>query len=170
MGIILLSFRRSQIPINTKLLFAAPIAALLFAASSVLMKEAFSEQSFFAGLAWSRLGAIPIILIFLAFPNNRRAIFQREKWPKGAKLFLFFLGRGFSGAGFLLVNLAIALISPTFVNALQGIQYAFIFGLTWLFTKAWPNTLREQFSRRMILAKVIGILAIIFGSIVLSIS
>lgn len=169
LGIILLTFRRSQVPINFKLLSAAPLAALLFAASSVLMKEAFSEQSFFAGLAWSRLGGLPIILLFLAWAKNRQAIFEKEERPKGARLLLFLGGRIFSAAGFLLVNLAIALISPTIVNALQGVQYAFIFCASLIFTKIWPQIIKEQFSRSMIVVKIIGILAIIVGSIALSI-
>lgn len=168
LGIILLTLRRSKVPVNLKFLFAAPIAALFFAISSVLMKEVFETQPFFAGLAWSRLGGVFIALLFLVWSKNRQAIFEKQEGLSGFKTVLFLVARLFSAFGFILFNLAISLISPTIVNALQGFQYAFLFGLILLLTKFWPQIIKEPLTRSTLVAKSLGILSIIIGSLILS--
>jgi len=168
LGIVLLTYRKSSQPINYQILLAGPLAALLFAGSAVLMKEVFASQPFIGGLVWSRLGGVIVALLFLIFPKNRPAIWEKEAWPQGGKLILFLAGRLFSTAGFILVNLAISLISVTVVNALQGIQYAFLFILTLLLTKFWPQIIRESLGRLTLVYKFLGIIIIILGSLLLA--
>lgn len=166
-GIILLTFRRSRKAINYKMILAAPMAAILFSLSSVLMKEVFIDQPFFGGLAWSRLGGFFIALIFLVWPENRSQIFKKEERPHGKRLWVFLSSRVFSASGFILVNFAISLSSPTIVNALQGVEYAFLFGLTFVLTKFHPQIIREQISRTSLYIKISGIIIIIIGTIIL---
>lgn len=166
-GIVLLTFRRSHKAINYKAILAAPAAAILFALSSVLMKEAFFDQPFFSGLAWSRLGGLVFIPIVLLSNENRIAIWRKETGKTG-NILLFFSGRFFSATGFVLVNLAYALTSPTIVNALQGIQYAFLFIASIVLARFKPGVLGENINRQQLLIKASGILMIILGTILLA--
>jgi drug/metabolite transporter (DMT)-like permease len=131
------------------------------------MKEIFLDQSFFSGLAWSRLGGLIFIPLVLLSKENRTAIWQKETGKTGNVL-VFFFGRVFSASGFILINLAYSLTSPTIVNALQGIQYAFLFIVTAVLTKIWPNILKEMLNRQQILIKTMGISFIILGTILIA--
>jgi len=168
-GIIFLTYRHSPKPSNWLVLGSAALAAFGFALSSVLIKEAFLEQPFAAGLAWSRLGGLVIIPIVLANKENREEIFRKREIPKKGNIIIFGLGRIFSGAGFILVNLAYAILSPAVVNALQSVQYAFIFLATLFLRRFWPKLLNEKISRRLMAARITGIIAVIIGSIILGI-
>lgn len=168
LGVILLTYRHSAKPSNWLILSCAILAAFGFALSSVLMKEIFTYQPFFSGLAFSRLGGLIIIPIVLLDRQSRCDIFQKREVPKRGNTYVFFAGRFFSGSGFVLVNWAYAILSPAIVNALQGVQYAFLFILTSILSRFWPAVLREPVERKVIFRKIAGLVCVILGSIILS--
>lgn len=168
LGIVLLTYRHSPKPSNWLILACAILAAFGFALSSVLMKGIFSQQPFFSGLAFSRLGGLIIIPIVLLDAQSRLDIFQKREVPKHGNTYVFFAGRFFSGSGFVLVNWAYAILSPTIVNALQGVQYAFLFILSSFLSRFWPAVLRESVERKVIFRKIAGLVCVIAGSIILA--
>lgn len=170
LGIILLTYKKTERPMRISIVFCAIFAAFLFALSSILLKKVFIGQPFFSGLALSRLGGVPIAALFLAWPQNRQEIFSLSEHPKSKRLGLFLGSRVAAAFGFILVSLAVALISPTVVNALQGIQYAFIFGLILMLTKFWPGILHEEVDKSTVFMKSLGIAVIILGSVILSLT
>ena len=54
--------------------------------------------------------------------------------------------------------LAIAYRSATLVNALQGLQYGFLFILAVAFSRRWPEIFNEEMTRRVIIQKSIATL------------
>jgi len=167
-GIIFLTYRHSQKPVNYLIMASAVLAAFAFALSSVLMKEIFNVQSFVSGLAWSRLGGLIVIPLVLMDEGSREEIFRKREVPKSGNTIIFFLGRTFSGLGFLMVNFAYVLLNPVIVNALQGVQYAYLFLANLVLGKFWPKLFDEKISRRTLVLKVCGVLIIILGSVILA--
>lgn len=168
LGIIFLTYRHSQKPVNYLIMISAVMAAFAFALSSVLMKEIFNVQSFISGLAWSRLGGLIVVPLVLMDPESRNEIFRKREMPKRGNTIIFFLGRIFSGMGFLLVNFAYILLNPVIVNALQGVQYAYLFIANQILGKFWPKLFDEKLNRRTLALKIFGVVIIIVGSAILA--
>lgn len=168
LGIIFLTYRHSSKPVNYTIMASAVLASFGFALSSILMKEIFVEQSFISGLAWSRLGGLIIFPLVLMDSESRNQIFRHRDLPKSGNTAIFLLGRVFSGAGFLLVNLAYFLLNPIIVNALQGVQYAYLFIANLILGRFWPKLFNEKLNTSTMVLKISGVLIIILGSIMLA--
>lgn len=168
LGIILLTYRHSSKPSNWLILACAILAAFGFALSSILMKEIFTYQPFFSGLAWSRLGGLILIPIVLLDRQSRVEIFQKKELPKEGSIKIFLIGRFFSASGFVLVNWAYAILNPVIVNALAGVQYAFLFVMSFFVSRFWPNVAKEQLNQKMLIIKISGLASIIIGIIILA--
>ncbi|MFH1099158.1 MAG: DMT family transporter [Candidatus Uhrbacteria bacterium] len=141
----------------------ASLAALAFGVSSVLMKAAFLSQPFIAAFVWSRAGAVIAALAILFHGVSRRAIFAREERPRGRRvLTLFFSGQIAGALGFLMLQYAISVASPTLVNALQGVQYAFLFLLIVILGRRYKQ-LHENLSRAIVIQKLTAIAVIVIG-------
>ena len=65
--------------------------------------------------------------------------------------------------GFLLQNYAIFLGSVALVNALQGVQYAFLLVLGGLISVFYPNLLKENISTKVVIQKLTAVLLISIG-------
>jgi drug/metabolite transporter (DMT)-like permease len=169
-GIFLLTYQHSKKPIHWLIFSSAFVAAFLFALSAVLMKNIFSDQAFIPALAWSRLGGVIIIPFVLLDRQTRSDIFKNREMPRKGNLLIFGLGRIFSASGFILVNYAYFLLNPTIVNALQGIQYAYLFMATLLLSRFWPQILTEKISRPLLFTKISGIALIILGTVILALN
>lgn len=168
MGIFFLTYRHSPKHTNHLILSSAIVAAFLFALSSVLMKEIFTNQSFISGLCWSRLGGLIIIPLVLMDRQTRFEIFIRRKIPQKGNFFVFLVGRIFSGGGFILINLAYSVIGPVVVNSLEGVQYALIFVANLTLKPIFPQIINETYTKKILLLKILGLISIIIGTIVLS--
>ena len=68
-----------------------------------------------------------------------------------------------AGFGSLFVSLAVALGSASLVNALQGAQYVFLFLMTILLARKWPEILREKITGAIIAQKFAAIALICVG-------
>lgn len=140
----------------------ASCAAIAFAVAAVLMKTVFLQQSFLAGFAWSRAGSVLAALCILVHPMSRRAIVGSQQRPRGSTAVLFLGGQVAGALGFLTIQYAISIASPTLVQALQGVQYAFLFLLVVLLGRRFPQ-LRERFTGAIVLQKVLAIVIIGIG-------
>lgn len=141
---------------------AASLAAICFAASTVLMKLIFLQQAFIPGFVWSRAGALLAAVAILFHGPSRAAIFAPSDRPNGKLLGLFFGGQIAGAVGFLTLQYAVSLASPTLVNALQGVQYGFLFIITAVLGRTFPQ-LRERLTRPIVLQKVIALVVIAVG-------
>lgn len=142
----------------------AVIAAFVFAASFVITKQVYLEQSFVSGFVWSRVGGFFMALSFLLIPSARYGILHQPKQKGGGKTAALFLTGQVAGAlGFVLVNYAISLASVSLVNAMQGAQYAFLLILVAILSYWRPKVLSEKLSGRVLAQKIIAIVLISAG-------
>ena len=168
-GVIMLWPRKDKInlPIGkaslTKKLTLAIIAALFFAGSFVLTKFIFTEQPFINGFIWIRLGGFLGAWLLFLWPGSHQIIFKTTETIKGRSVGLLISNKVLSALAFILLNYAIFLGSVTLVNSLQGIQYAFLLIIALFLSKKFPQILKEQISRGMILQKIMAILLIALG-------
>jgi len=157
----------SKVPLTKRLTVAIP-AAFLMASSFVLTKFIFTYQPFISGFIWIRIGGFLMAILLFLWPRNRQIILETAKTIKIKTVGLFFSNKGLAALAFILLNYAIYLGSVTLVNALQGVQYVFLLVLAIILSIKFPQILREQISREVIIQKIIAILFISFGLCILA--
>jgi drug/metabolite transporter (DMT)-like permease len=182
-GIILVSIKKEKTFIfPKKVILMALFSAFFYAGFYSLSKYIYFKQSFISGFIWTRVGAFLGALIFLTRSGWRQAIIkavsgQTQAIPPhqyiggggiSTKIKLLFLSNQTIGAlGFVLTNYAIALASVTLVNAMQGVQYAFVLILTIFIVKKSPQLLKEKITGRILVQKILAICLIGLGLVLL---
>lgn len=157
--------------ISFKSLQISAITAFLFSLSFISTKYVYLALPFWTGFIWIRVGVFLMALFLIFFGEVRKEIFSGAFSfnKKTAAFFLSFQGMG-AGAS-ILQNWAVALAGFAYlsiINALQGVQYAFLFILTLLIASKFPRILEEETSKRVIFQKVFSILLIGLGLIFLA--
>jgi drug/metabolite transporter (DMT)-like permease len=135
---------------------AGTAAALCFAIAFGLTKLAFESQPFISAFVWMRLGSFAAVALFLLAPKRRRAILDAGRLFRTRAGGFYLLAQGFGAGGFIFVNYAISLASVSLVNALQGVQYAFLLAMAMVGTLKYPHLLRETMTRQSLIVKIIG--------------
>jgi len=148
------------------------LSAFFLALSFVLTKYVFLEQPFVSGYIWMRVGGFLMAGIFFLSKEVRTGLAQtKNNFPKkGAVLFLSNQLAGF-GAN-VLQNWSIALVPLAYVsiiNALQGVQYIFMFIFAAILSLKFPKILKEEIFRGILIQKISAILIIIAGLAILAI-
>lgn len=149
-------------------LYLALASAALFAISYVLTKGVFADQNFISGFIWTRIGAFIGALLLLIIPANRRDVMTNLRGGQSQTGMLFLVGQAAGAISFILVNYAISLAeSVALVNALQGVQFVFLFIMTTALSLRFPHIISEDTRPRVIIQKLLGLGAIIGGIIIL---
>ena len=147
-----------------RLIVNSAAAAVFFAAYYVLMKYIYMYQPFIGSFVWSRLGSFVGVLLMLLVPDWRYLIFKQQQGAKTPKNMLFFLAvRLAAAAAFIMINWAISLGNVAVVNALQGVQYLFLFVIIVLISNKFPKMLNEQLGGGVLVQKLIGTVMICLG-------
>lgn len=147
------------------------VAGVLTAFSIFLMKQSFAEMNFVSGLLWSRLGmflgGVSLVLIpvfradiFDGFHHHATEKQQKRSFGTAA---IFLANKIGAGVATFLISYAIFLGSPAFVQALGGIQYAFLVLLAWPLAKRYPKIYAERLETNDWLQKLAGIALIGIG-------
>ena len=144
----------------------AILASLLFAVFWVITKYIFLDTTFISGIIWIRTGVAVIALTLLISKKNRELIFQRTEKLEASTVKAFLIGRASGVLGALGIYLAVFWGSVALVNSLQGLQYVFVLILALLLFRKFPK-LREEFSREIIIQKIIAIILIGAGLFIL---
>ncbi|MBZ9572567.1 hypothetical protein KJA17_00005, partial [Patescibacteria group bacterium] len=168
LGSFLITFERKKISFQS--LKISILAAFLFALVFVLSKYVYLAQSFWSGFIWMRIGGFLAALCFLLTKTVREEIFLKKFTFQKKTGTLFLFNQGMGAGGFILQNFAIALAGLAFlpfINALQGIQYVFLFLIIVLLARKFPRIVEEKLTKRNILQKVISIALIGLGLIIL---
>lgn len=148
----------------SRLIVNSVVAAVFFAGYYVLMKYIYLHQPFIGSFVYSRLGSFLGVILMLFVPDWRRVIIKQQKGAKTPKNLLFFLVvRLLAAAAFIMINYAISLGSVAIVNALQGVQYLFLFVIILLISAKFPKVLNEQLGGGVFLQKLIGTVMICLG-------
>lgn len=147
-------------------LWLALMSAIAYSIYFIVSKYSYSFQPFASAFMWSRLGAALFVLAFLLSWKNRREIaasfFPQGHQPKKNKLLVLF-NQSLGATGFILQNYAIFLGSVALVNALQGVQYAFLLIISAALALLAPKLLKENFSWPIIIKKTIAVSLVCFG-------
>ncbi|PIR82026.1 MAG: hypothetical protein COU21_00800 [Candidatus Komeilibacteria bacterium CG10_big_fil_rev_8_21_14_0_10_36_65] len=138
----------------------AVAAAFILAVFFVGTKYLYSHQPFLSSFIWIRLGSFVAVMFLLFNQNNRREISGGLKKLKGHNKYIFLSNQGLAAVGFLLQNYAIFLGSVALVNALQGVQYAFLLVFGGLISIFYPKLVKERVSKYIILQKIIAVVLI----------
>lgn len=155
-GAIAISYERGQGKrLGYREAFLTVLAGGLFALSYTVTKVVFNQTTFIDGFLWMRLFAFCAVVPLLAVPGIRSSIFVRGGTRPPV---LFYLGQTFGALGFVLLNFAVALAPQvSVVNALQGVQYAFLFLLAVVVSRFLPGIIHERATRPIIIQKVLAL-------------
>lgn len=155
---IVLAFSRQQeeAGASTTFLWAA-VAAILFSASLVLARYAFFHHPFLSGFIWIRLGGGMTALFFFLYPGFLASLRESRKDAPPKTDFLIIGVRVLAGAGFIALHFAVSIAPVSIVNALKGIEYAFIFLLTFFLSRTRPDIVYERITPHLAAAKLLAI-------------
>lgn len=171
LGSVLINFEKEK-SITSKSFQISVLVAFLFSLSFVLIKYVYLAQPFWNGFIWKSIGGfLMAVCFFIFFPEIKKEIFKKgEKFPK--KTTAIFVTNQAAGAGAnILQNWAIALAPLAYVaiiNALQGVQYAFLLIFTIFLSLKLPQILKEEISKKILLQKISAILLIGGGLAILA--
>lgn len=165
MGAFLITYEPSaNRSISAAALGLAVLGAALFAISSTMLKAVFNATEFINGFLWTRTFATLSALALLLLPATRQAV-RTEFFGKGERPpALLIVGQTLGAAGFFLLSLGTKFApTVTVVNALQGVQYGFLFVFVLVMSVVAPKLIPEKMSRAIILQKIIALVALAIG-------
>lgn len=145
-GFILLvagTFITSYFHLSKKSTMFLIIAGALFGFSTIFLKELFNQTSFWNGFFWSRLANIVGVMTLLLRPRNIQAILGNVKTSSINVKMAVVANKIIAGFAFLMILYAIKLGNVSIINALTGVQFAFLLLLTILFVKKYPQYIFE---------------------------
>lgn len=148
---------------NREAIMTAIGAGLLFALFFVGTKYTYQSQEFLSAFIWVRIGTFLAGFSLLLSKEQRHEIIHGLKKIHGGKGLLLFANQAIAAIGFLLQNYAIFLGSVALVNALQGVQYAFLLVLGALISVFYPDLLKENISTKVIVQKFSAVILISIG-------
>jgi uncharacterized membrane protein len=147
----------------TKRQFAFVIAAgFLFGCTAFLNKIIFEHTSFLDGFFWSRMANVACALALLALPVIRAQIFHGVKQSSHGTKWLVVGNKTLAGIASVLTLFAISSGSVSVVNAMSGLQFAFLLVLALLFASRFPH-LRGEIGHKGFAQKMWGIGIIVLG-------
>lgn len=166
-GFILLvvgTFLMSYFRLSRKAAGLVIVSGILFGLSSVFLKDLFNHTAFWNGFFWSRLANVFGVLLLLVWPANIKHIFTNIKESSLATKSAVVGNKVLGGLAFLLILYSIKLGNVSVVNALTGVQFAFLLLLAVIFTKKFPLHFYESVHHRhIIVQKVLATAMIIAG-------
>lgn len=144
-------------------------ASLFMIASLIMLKYVYSLEGFVNGFVWSRLGLFLGGLSLLLVPSFRREIItslhdMSQSGRKQASVGLWFiLNKVVAALGNVCVQYAIFLGSLVAVQALSGLQFAFVFLLAIPLSLRFPSFFQEKLSFNDWLQKALALALIGLG-------
>ncbi len=162
-GSILMALKKTEDGWHAKAWGHGTLAAFLFAASFILTKYTYNDTNFISGLIWTRLGLVAGACLMLISSQTRMHIFNAPKESTKSNKLLFYGSAAAGSMGSLLQNYAISIGSVVIVNALQGVQFAFLLILSIFLSEFYPNIIKEDINRRILIQKITGIVLISIG-------
>jgi drug/metabolite transporter (DMT)-like permease len=162
LGTFLISYRYGKF--NKNIIWPL-ISALFLAIYYSLVKKAFAP--FLDNYSLVRMGTFVGALFLLGSPAVRQGIKDMTKTVKKSTSGLFLTKEIAAGGGFVLLNYAISVGNPAIANALQGFEFVLIFALALIFSRYFPNVLKEQTDKKSVIQKTIAIIILFIGLLIL---
>ncbi len=150
--------------INLKSLKISLIASFFVSLSSVLIKYVYLSLPFWPGFIWKNIGGFLMALcFFIIFPEIKKEIFKKREKSNPQKATVFLTNQAMGGGASVLQNWAIALaplVYVAFINVLQGVQYVFLLIFSVFLSLKFPQILKEEISKGILVQKIIAIIVI----------
>lgn len=145
-------------------------AAFLFSVAFVGAKMVYEDIGFLNGFIWMRGGSFLAALFLLALPAVRMTVFAHNPLGKRRVYVPLLAGKGSGACAFLFQQLAIyfaPLAKLAFINALHGVQYAFLLFFVAIIGMRNPRILREELTPRSFALRLIGVALLVAGLFIL---
>lgn len=153
---------------SKRAVFWTVTAGFSFGLSSILVKQMFNVTPFLNAFFWSRMANVVGALMLLCWPGNWQAVTASLKKSSFNTKLLVVFNKTLGGVAFLLFLLAVKWGEITLVNALGGIQFAFLLGFAFIFTKKFPEYFSESIHKKSeIIHKTMAVAAIVTGFFIL---
>ena len=147
------------------------LTAFLFALFLILTKFVYFLFPFWVGFIWMRIGGLITALFFLLSKEVKTEIFKNKVSFKRKTLWIFSGDQAIGGLAFVLQNFAIALVPLSllsFVNALEGTKYVFLFFFSFIISLNFPGVLNEETSKKIVFQKGLAIVLIVIGLVMIA--
>lgn len=169
-GSVLITFDKEK-NISLKSLKITIPTAFLFSLSFVLSKFVYLAQPFLSGFIWMRIGGFLAALLLFFSKEVKEELFKKRDSFKIRTGGVFLLNQALGAAGFVLQSWSVALVPfyfLPFINALEGTKYVFLLILTTGISLTNPFFaqrvgIKEEFSKKILLQKIISVLLIGLG-------
>lgn len=150
--------------INWKLLFYMFCSSLLYAANAVIFKTIAIDQGFTHSLFWDMTGKFIFgVILFVFVASYREQFISIIKNNGFYPVFLNSLNEIIALIGEIALIYAVLLAPVALVQAVGGLQPAFVFVLGLLITLLFPKFGEESLKIKILSQKIIGIAVIVFG-------
>jgi drug/metabolite transporter (DMT)-like permease len=153
---------------NRQAVLLSLVSAIFYALFFIGTKYSYNHHDFYSSFIWIRFGSVLAVILLLLSKKNRQEIFgglkKQNQKPKGKSHTAIIFGNQALGAvAFILQNWAINGGSVAVVNALQGVQYAFLLLFGWVLTVFRPKIIKENIARSVVIKKIGAIVLITLG-------
>ncbi|MFZ1626185.1 MAG: hypothetical protein WAT81_00085 [Candidatus Moraniibacteriota bacterium] len=135
---------------NDALMKSTLLAGALMALSLLFLKTGYRNADFLNGLIWSRFGFIVGGFSLFIIPEYRRAILENTRGLSSSNKrdvttgVLFLLNKIFGAVATFFLTYAAYLGPVTFIQALNGVQYAFVLVLAVPLAMKFPKVFQER--------------------------
>lgn len=149
------------------------IAGILFGVSLGMLKYSFGLfegtdfVSFVNGYIYTRMGSVLMVILLMCLPSYRNHILEifksKEKKEHASNFLLVISVKTLSGIATFMMNYGLSIGDPTIVSALASVQYLGVFVLSLFLSKRFGNIFQEDFSRKDMIFKTIGVVLVVLG-------
>lgn len=154
--------------VNKKVLILMTLASFLISLIGILFKYVTVPSDFWTSIFWEHFGLGLAGIFVFAFVSRYRKQFIKEIRTYGYKLFgVNILNESITVLGNLSKNFATLLVSITVVYSIETFQPVFVLLIGFILSLFFPKILKEDFSKKALLKKLIPILIMIAGSLLL---
>lgn len=146
------------------------LAGSLMALSLIFLKTGYKNADFINGLVWSRFGFIIGGVTLLVIPDFRKAIlaecasFSSVNKRNLTTGFWFILNKVFGAIATFFLTYATFLGPVTFIQALNGVQYAFLLVMALPLSYRFPHIFQERLHFWDWFQKAVAVVLIIIGT------
>lgn len=161
------SFLIARYASNHMAILLVLVSGVSFASSSVFMKMLFEHTDFVDGFVWSRIANVLVALLLLLVPRGVKTIKQVSKNASTKTVGLVVFNKFLAGVVFLMYLAAINMGDVSVVNALSGLQFAFLFIFAWFFAEHIPQYFRHELTHRGVVRDMVAVASIIIGFAIL---
>jgi uncharacterized membrane protein len=138
-------------------MLATAHAGLMYGIHYIAIKALFNETNFDTAFFWSRLAIAAIALSMLLIPEYYEKIMSKTRAAKKRDIGLVVGNKLLAGLASIILLKAIEIGDVSIVQALGGLQYLFLLGISVIFGPLLARDFGENVTRRDVIHKVISI-------------